>query len=128
MEVEKSEPEKKFIDLLKNSGTVAWWWKNGDEHMQENFGIKIDEKGKTFQPDFIVRYTDGTIGIYDTKPIGDRVDDTKVKAEALQNYIKKQKKVAGGIVIFENGVAKVNSEEVYRDFRECAEDWADFSR
>lgn len=94
--------------------------------MQENFGIKIDEKGKTFQPDFIVKYTDGTIGIYDTKPIGDRVDDTKVKAEALQNYIKEQKKVVGGIVIFENGVAKVNSKEAYRDFREGAEDWTDF--
>jgi len=32
----------------------------------------------------------------------------------------------GGIVIFENGVAKVNSKEVYRDFREGAEDWSDF--
>ena len=128
LEVEKSEPEKKFIDLLKHNGKVVWWWKNGDEHMQENFGIKIDEKGKTFQPDFIVKYTDGTIGIYDTKPIGDRVDDTKVKAEALQNYIKGQKKVVGGIVIFENGVAKINTKEVYKDFREGAEDWADFSR
>jgi type III restriction enzyme len=128
LEIEKSEPEKKFVDLLKQSKKVLWWWKNGDEHMQENFGIKIDEKGKTFQPDFIVKYTDGTIGIYDTKPIGDRVDDTKVKAEALHGYIKKQKKVVGGIVIFENGVAKINSKEVYRDFRECAEDWTDFSQ
>lgn len=128
LEVEKSEPEKKFIDLLKNNEEVVWWWKNGDEHMQENFGIKIDERGKTFQPDFIVKYTDGTIGIYDTKPIGDRVEDTKVKAEALQRYIKEQKKVVGGIVIFDHGVAKINSKEVYKDFRESAEDWDDFSR
>jgi len=128
LEIEKSEPEEKFIELLKNSGKVAWWWKNGDEHMQENFGIKIDEKGKTFQPDFIVKYTDGTIGIYDTKSAGFQVEDTKVKAEALQNYIKKQKKAVGGIVIFENGVAKINSKEVYRDFRDGAEDWVDFSR
>jgi type III restriction enzyme len=127
LEIEKSEPERQFIDLLKQSEKVVWWWKNGDEHMQENFGIKIDEKGKTFQPDFIVKYTDGIIGIYDTKPIGDRVDDTKVKAEALQNYLKEQKKVVGGIVVFENGVAKINTKEVYKDFRESVEDWADFS-
>lgn len=127
LEIEKSEPEEKFIDLLKNSGKVVWWWKNGDEHMQENFGIKIDEKGKTFQPDFIVKYTDGIIGIYDTKPIGDRVDDTKVKAEALHSYLKEQKKAVGGIVIFESGVAKINSKEVYRDFMAGAEDWTDFS-
>lgn len=126
LEIEKSGEENKFVDLLKQSKKVLWWWKNGDEHMQENFGIKIDEKGKTFQPDFIVKYTDGIIGIYDTKPIGDRVDDTKVKAEALHNYIKEQKKVVGGIVVFENGVAKLNSKEVYRDFREGAEDWTDF--
>lgn len=128
LEVEKSESEEKFVDLLKNSNRVIWWWKNGDEHMQENFGIKIDEKGKTFQPDFIVKYRDNTIGIYDTKSIGDRMDDTKVKAEALQRYIKEQKKVIGGIVIFHNGVAKVNSKEVYMDFRERMEDWVDFLR
>jgi type III restriction enzyme len=126
LEIEKSEEENKFVELLKHSNKVLWWWKNGDEHMRENFGIKIDEKGKTFQPDFIVKYTDGIIGIYDTKSIGDRVDDTKVKAEALQKYIKEQKKVVGGIVVFENGVAKLNSKEAYIDFKEGAEDWVDF--
>jgi type III restriction enzyme len=128
LEIEKSDPEKKFVDLLKNNEKVIWWWKNGDEHMQENFGIKIDEKGKTFQPDFIVKHTDGNIGIYDTKSAGYQVEDTKVKAEALQKYIKEQKSVVGGIVIFENGVAKINLKEVYRDFREGAEDWTDFLR
>lgn len=127
LEIEKSEPEKQFVDWLKNSDRVVWWWKNGDEHMQENFGIKIDEKGKTFQPDFLIKYSDGTIGIYDTKSAGFHVEDTKAKAEALQKYIKEQKKTVGGIVIFENGIAKVNSKEVYMDFREGAEDWVDFS-
>lgn len=56
LEVEKSEPEKKFIDLIKYSEKVVWWWKNGDKHMQEKFGIKIDKKGKTFQLGFIVKY------------------------------------------------------------------------
>ncbi len=55
LEIEKSDEENKFVDLLKQNKKVLWWWKNGDEHMQENFGIKIDEKGKTFQPDFIVK-------------------------------------------------------------------------
>ncbi len=55
------------------------------------------------------------------------MEDTKVKAEALQRYIKGQKKVVDGIVIFENGVAKINSKEVYRDFKESVGDWVDFA-
>lgn len=128
LEIEKSEPEEKFINLIKSSRSVVWWWKNGDEHLQENFGIKIDDKGKTFQPDFIVKYTDGVIGIYDTKSPGFQVEDTKVKAEALQRYIREQNKnggkLTGGIVIFDGSAAKLNSEEEYVDFSAGTKDWS----
>ena len=102
--------------------------KNG-EKMKKYFAVVyMDAQGveRAFYPDYIIKFADEQVGIYDTKAAGFQVEDTKVKAEALQTYIKEQKKVVGGIVIFEDGVAKVNSKEVYRDFREGAEDWADF--
>jgi type III restriction enzyme len=58
----------------------------------------------SFYPDYIVRYKDGSIGIYDTKA-GMTVTsgDTKLKANALQEYLKEQNKrrntkLKGGII------------------------------
>ena len=59
--------------------------------MALNFGIKYND-GSTFQPDFLVMFKDGTLGIYDTKASGQREDENKVKAEALQKYIKEKTK------------------------------------
>ena len=81
---------QKQVDFLeKHPEKIVWWWKNGDEHMQENFGIAKPD-GSSFQPDFIVQYTDGRIGIYDTKSSGFQEDDTKIKSETLQQYISEE--------------------------------------
>jgi hypothetical protein len=99
------------------------------EKMKKYFAVVyVDAQGveRAFYPDYIIKFADGQVGIYDTKSAGFQIEETKVKAEALQKYIKDQKKVVGGIVIFNNGFPKVNSKEVYRDFEDGAEDWADF--
>ncbi len=82
-----SQIEKDFIELLDQSEKVAWWWQNGNEHLQANFGIKYG-KDRTFQPDFLVLFADGRLGIFDTKASGDRENKNKRKSEALQDYIK----------------------------------------
>lgn len=64
--------------------------------MRENFGVKYNDKGSTFQPDFIVLFSDNRVGIFDTKSAGFLEDDTQEKATALQAYIK------------EEGIAPVN--------------------
>lgn len=114
--------EKAFLEYLeKNKGKIAWWWQNGNEHMALNFGIKYGE-GSTFQPDFLVLFTDGRLGIFDTKASGEREDDNKVKAEALQKYIKEENKrkkkdvLWGGIVIQEGEHLRINSDAVYVPF------------
>lgn len=121
-----SEIEKDFIDFLeKYKDKILWWWQNGNEHMQLNFGIKCDEEGKTFQPDFLVMFKDGKIGIYDTKAKGFQEDDNKIKAEALQRYIKEENKrkkkdlLVGGIVIKEGGHFRINSDEKYEPFKDA---------
>ena len=68
------------------------WYKNGDTHKETYFAIPYTQNGKkrSFQPDFIVQYADGQIGIYDTKA-GSTADsdETKAKAVALAKYIEK---------------------------------------
>ncbi len=119
-----SEVEMDFVEevLEKNKNKINWWWQNGNEHMALNFGIKYNAKS-TFQPDFIVMFKNGEIGIYDTKASGFQEDDNKLKAEALQKYIKEENKrkkkdlLVGGIVIKEGEHFRINSDEKYEPFK-----------
>lgn len=117
-----SEIEEKFIDFLeKNKDKILWWWQNGNEHMALNFGIKYGN-GSTFQPDFLVMFKNGKIGIFDTKAVGYQEDDNKIKAEALQKYIieenKKRKNtlLTGGLVIKFGDHFRINSDSIYTSF------------
>ena len=123
-----SDIERNFAEYLDESEHVKWWYKNGSEHKQENFGIKYKKQSdiKTFQPDFIVQFFDDSIGIFDTKAVDYNVYDTEIKAEALQEYIKntKRKNLFGGIIIENNaGNFYINKKSTYRVFNESPEDW-----
>jgi len=136
--------EGSFIDYLdRHPGKVEWFWQNGAEQMITNFGIGYNSDMSTFQPDFIIKFKDGRIGIFDTKPIGERTEDTKVKAEALAAYLveenlRRNKKglseVVGGIVISNNydpnskrySNFKVFMGKDYKDFQEDSSNWVPF--
>ena len=122
-----SKLEKNFIEFLeKNESNIKWWWQNGNEHMALNFGIKYGG-GSTFQPDFIVLLKDGRMGIFDTKGVGLREDENKLKGEALQKYIseenKKGEKLFGGLVVENRHSFMINDREIYRSFKNNPEDW-----
>ena len=126
-----SEIEKEFIEKIDNKDSeIEWWWQNGNEHMALNFGIKYGEDS-TFQPDFIVMYKDGRIGIFDTKTVGDREDENKIKNEALQKYIeeenKKGKNLFGGLVIKPYNHFMLNSSNEYQSFRVNEKSWEYFA-
>jgi type III restriction enzyme len=126
-----SEIEKKFIDYLEeNSKNIAWWWQNGSEHMAINFGLKYGIKS-TFQPDFLIMFSDGRLGIFDTKASGEREDDNKAKGEALQKYISKEnekgKNLIGGLVIKDGNHFRINSKNIYSPFSQNIEDWNYFN-
>jgi type III restriction enzyme len=107
---DRSEPERYLEKMLEGNDKVEWWYKNG-EGQQQYFAISYkttDEetnliKLASFYPDYIVRYTDGSIGIYDTKA-GRTVTEktTYDKSDALQAYIAVQNsggaKLTGGIL------------------------------
>jgi len=126
-----SNVEKSFIEYLDvNSEKIIWWWQNGSEHMASNFGIKYGIKS-TFQPDFLVMFNDGRVGIFDTKASGEREDDNKVKGEALQKYIleenNKGKNLIGGLVIKEGEHFRINSKPIYTPFSDNMNDWGYFN-
>jgi len=125
-----SQIEQDFIEYLESKkGNIVWWWQNGSEHMAQNFGIKYNTKS-TFQPDFIVKFTNEKIGIFDTKAVGYQEDDNKLKAEALQKYIKdenaKGKNLFGGLVIKDGEYFRINQKEIYKSFKDTIEDWEYF--
>lgn len=130
-----------YLDLLVDK--IEWFWENGSEQMITNFGIGYNNDMSTFQPDFIIKFKNGKIGIFDTKPIGERVDDTKNKADALAEFIEVENKrrkaegldeIIGGIVISDNYDSymkrysnfKVFIGENYVDFRIDNSRWKSF--
>jgi type III restriction enzyme len=130
--------EKAFIHYLDSKPEhIDWHWHNGDERMEINFGISYSNGTSTFQPDFIVKFKDGRIGIFDTKPIDYNLEDTKIKANALFRYLEEQNKMrdsihgklVGGIVV-SNSSNYINfyfyNESEYVDFKESQNKWKTF--
>ena len=94
--------EQSFIEFLEKSGQVDWWYKNGDRDAIF-FAVQYTENGEhyPFYVDFIVRFKDGSIGLFDTKS-GRTIKDAREKSDGLLKYIvennKGGKKFTGGIV------------------------------
>ncbi|MDO8676818.1 MAG: DEAD/DEAH box helicase family protein [Candidatus Azambacteria bacterium] len=113
------ENELKFIKYLESKGKkIDWWFKNGNQG-KDYFAIKyfniVDGKDELFYPDWIIRFKNGKIGIFDTKQ-GQTASDieTANKAKALALKLKALGKgYVGGIAVFENGVWNYNSAPNY---------------
>lgn len=135
LSVARLTPERNFEKFLaENDDRIIWWWKNG-ENKQDYFGIKYEYPNgviHTFYPDYLVQFSDGRLGIFETKDVGDRDGGTytKAKAEKLQEYIKEQKalKLFGGIVIEKSDGWKINQKTVYAWDKCERNDWSDWEK
>ncbi|HAM39616.1 MAG TPA: hypothetical protein DCP53_09535 [Elusimicrobia bacterium] len=100
---DKWKNEKAFIEYLEKSDKIEWWFKNGDRDATFFAIPYIDnEIQKPFYVDFIVKFEDGKIGLFDTK--GElTLRSGKTKIDGLYKYIQsennKGKKLFGGMVI-----------------------------
>lgn len=93
--------EEAFISFLEKSKNIDWWFKNGDRDATY-FAVPYEEneEWKPFYVDFIVKFKDKRIGLFDTKS-GRTIKDAREKSDGLQAYLKehgKKKKLFGGIV------------------------------
>ncbi len=90
--------EEAFIHFLEDSENVEWWFKNGDRD-STFFAVpyKENDQNQPFYVDFIVKFKDGKIGLFDTKS-GRTIKDGKEKSDGLQTHLKSQKNIWGGLV------------------------------
>lgn len=126
--------EKDFLNYLDSQNMVEWYWENGTELMRVNFGISYNNGMNTFQPDFIVKFKNGSVGIFDTKPIDHRVEDTIVKANALYDYLVNintnrgsAPKIIGGIVVKVGTQFYVYLNGNYHDYNVSHDGWVNFN-
>lgn len=99
-----------FVEYIeKKKGKIDWWFKNGNQG-QKYLGIRYknseSKEDNIFYPDWIMRFSDGRIGIFDTKK-GDTATsvETRDKANTLHNKLREfGKNYIGGIVIQEGGI------------------------
>jgi type III restriction enzyme len=102
----RSRPEQELEQALGGSDAISWWYKNR-EAKETYFAIPYNDPDsgvlRSFYPDYIVQFKDGSIGIYDTKSgMTATSAETAAKSNALQAYIKIDKKrLRGGIVFFD---------------------------
>src|SRR3989339_788386 len=125
---EQSDPERKFVELLDKSSKVKWWYKNGEGEVKYFAVPYKDENGieRSFYVDFVVKFKDGRIGLFDTKS-GMTAEQAGPRAEGLQKYIKKElkkvKKLEGGIVISVKNSWRVNSNDKYKYNKDDLSEW-----
>lgn len=126
--------EKDFLNYLDSQNVVEWYWENGTELMRVNFGISYNNGMNTFQPDFIVKFKNGSVGILDTKPVDHRVEDTTVKANALYDYLVNintnrglAPKIIGGIVVNVGTQFYVYLNGNYHDYNVSHDGWVNFN-
>lgn len=126
--------EKDFLNYLDSQNMVEWYWENGTELMRVNFGISYNYGMNTFQPDFIVKFKNGSVGIFDTKPVDHRVEDTTVKANALYDYLVNintnrglAPKIIGGIVVKVGTQFYVYLNGNYHDYNVSHDGWVNFN-
>ncbi|MDD5626012.1 MAG: DEAD/DEAH box helicase family protein [Patescibacteria group bacterium] len=94
-----SKLEKSFTEFLDKSGKVEWWFKNGDRDATF-FAVPYNDNKTPFYVDFIVKFKDRKIGLFD--PHGTQFSDFGPKSDGLRKYIKdenkKNKNLFGGMV------------------------------
>ena len=130
--VDRSLPEKDFGKYIETKRKkIEWWYKNG-VNKKDFFGIKYEENDmpQTFYPDYVIQLTSGKILIGDTKA-GNTATEAKLKAEALQKYIKTQnsigKNLIGGIIIKDaTNKWRINQQDSYTYDKNNLTKWSYF--
>ena len=109
--------EMEFIKYLEGNDLVEWWYKNGDSG-SEHFSIKRSD-GNLFYPDWFIK-TEKYVWIVDTKKgFTAEGESARIKAAALEKWLKENKKFKGGIVKQKSGVWKIADDSTL-------EKWSDF--
>lgn len=113
---EDSKWEISFIEeYLEAESTIEWWYKNGvSKEIYFWVLYNYEWKQRVFYPDFIVKYKNWKIGIFDTKDWTTASSmETKMKAECLQKYLQWKNDVFWWIIIKDKNLFYIHKKEEY---------------
>lgn len=120
--------EKNFIKLLEETKNIEWWYKNGDsgsEYFSISYYNPDENKEKLFYPDWIIK-TKSKTWIVDTKAgFTAESNDTKYKAQVLQEWLKGRKGFEGGIVVKDANGWKISTSKEY-SYTPAMKGWNNF--
>lgn len=104
--VSKYDTETTFEKYLENLDAVLYWIKNSDSGDGISIVYKYDGVQHEFYPDYLVRFSDAKIGLYEVKHINDDEKDTvtKAKIEKLKDYCIEYGYKCGKVEIKDNEV------------------------
>ncbi len=112
--VDISKPEKDFVKYLEGNKNVIWWYKNGDNG-SDNFSVKRED-GRLFFPDWFIK-TKNNIWIMDTKSgFTAEGEGAKIRARALENWLKENKKFKGGLVKEVSGLWQIAKDSKLKEW------------
>lgn len=113
----------KYIDLKPKF--INWWFKNGDvgkDYYSVKYFNTSEQKERLFYPDWIIKFKNDRVGIFDTK--GGRTLNTEGRAIGLAKNMKELgKDYVGGIVKFANGIFNYCDSINYNDQVEVNNKW-----
>lgn len=100
------ETEKQFEKYLENADQVKWWIKNVDSGDGICMTYKYGEETRDFYPDYVVRFTDNRLGLYEVKDFNDKEKHTVTheKIIALKNYMLGHGYLGGLVEVLHNEV------------------------
>lgn len=107
--VSKYNTETLFEKYLEENNKVLYWVKNGDAgHNSLSIAYNDGKVDRGFFPDYIIKFRDGKVGLYEIKDINDREKNTITpkKIHALERYCKKYGYVGGLVQIGDKEVHK----------------------
>lgn len=108
--VRSQQTEKYFERFLDRNPKIRWWIKNpdsGKKGLSIEYNDPTDNRLRLFFPDYVVRFVDDSVGIYETKSLPDPyTNTTAAKRSVLSDYISKLNqdgnlRVYGGVVHLE---------------------------
>jgi len=121
--------ESNFITYIEsNSHKIKWWMKNGDngkDWYSISYFNSREQKQNLFYPDWIIKFSNGKIGVFDTK---DGITlNTEGRASALCKTIDNLgKEYMGGIIRYSNNLFEYCFDTNYNDISPQNNKWNPF--
>lgn len=109
--VSKYSTEKAFEKYMESCNNILYWIKNGDAGQSSlSIAYKDGEINKAFFPDYVIKFIDGKIGLFEVKDVNDRDKETITpkKISALLAYCTKYGYI-GGLIQIENDSVHLGS-------------------